>query len=62
MLETVMGQYFRLWLEKEGLFSENYRSNEQMVRFCANAKQRTLATARYYSAGLPPVFRAYMRD
>ena len=24
MLETTMGQYFRLWLEKEGLFPENY--------------------------------------
>ena len=55
MLETRMGQYFRLWLEKEGLFEENYRPEDGAVRFYANAKQRTLATARYFSAGLLPV-------
>ena len=55
MLETLMGQYFRLWLEDEGLFPENYRPDEGAVRFYANAKQRTLATARYFSAGLLPV-------
>ena len=55
MLETLMGQYFRLWLEKQGLFPENYRPEDGAVRFYANAKQRTLATARYFSAGLLPV-------
>ena len=55
MLETLMGQYFRLWLEDEGLFPENYQPGEGAVRFYANAKQRTLATARYFSAGLLPV-------
>lgn len=55
MLETLMGQYFRLWLEDEGLFPENYQPEEGAVRFYANAKQRTLATARYFSAGLLPV-------
>ena len=55
VLETMMGQYFRLWLEKEGLFPENYQPEEGEVRFYANAKQRTLATARYFSAGLLPV-------
>ena len=55
MLETTMGQYFRLWLEGEGFFPENYRPEEGAVRFYANAKQRTLATARYFSAGLLPV-------
>ena len=55
MLETQMGQYFRLWLEDEGLFPENYRPEDGAVRFYANAKQRTLATARYFSAGLLPV-------
>ncbi len=55
MLETRMGQYFRLWLEKEGLFVENYRPGDGAVRFYANAKQRTQATARYFSAGLLPV-------
>ena len=55
MLETQMGQYFRLWLENEGLFPENYRPEENAVRFYANSMQRTLATARYFSAGLLPV-------
>ena len=55
MLETLMGQYFRLWLEDEGLFPENYQPEEGAVRFYANAKQRTLATAHYFSAGLLPV-------
>ena len=55
VLETLMGQYFRLWLEKEGLFPENYRPEDGAVRFYANSMQRTLATARYFSAGLLPV-------
>ena len=55
VLETMMGQYFRLWLENEGLFPENYQPEEGAVRFYANAKQRTLATAKYFSAGLLPV-------
>ena len=55
MLETTMGQYFRLWLEKEGLFPENYLPEDGAVRFYANGLQRTQATARYFSAGLLPV-------
>ena len=55
MLETLMGQYFRLWLEDEGLFPENYQPEDGAVRFYANAMQRTLATSRYFSAGLLPV-------
>lgn len=55
VLETLMGQYFRLRLEQAGLFPENYQPEEGAVRFYANAKQRTLATARYFSAGLLPV-------
>ena len=62
MLETIMGQYFRLWLEEEGLFPENYRPDENTVRFYANAKQRTLATARYFSAGLLPVAETYIES
>ena len=58
VLETLMGQYFRLWLEQKGLFPENYQPEEGAVRFYANAKQRTIATARYFSAGLLPVAAA----
>lgn len=53
-LETFMGQYFRKWLEAEGLFPENYRPDEGAVRIYANSKQRTIATAEYFSAGLLP--------
>ena len=55
MLETTMGQYFRLYLEKEGLFPENYIPKEDAVRFYANGFQRTQATAHYFSTGLLPV-------
>ena len=54
-LETIMGQYFRQWLEEEGLFPENYQPEEGAVRFYANSKQRTSATATFFSAGLLPV-------
>ena len=55
LLETMMGQYFRLWLESEGLFPRNYMPEEGAVRLYANAVQRTQATARYFGAGLLPV-------
>ena len=55
MLETTMGQYFRLWLEDEGLFPENYLPKDGVVRFYANSLQRTQATAHYFSTGLLPV-------
>ena len=54
ILETIMGQYFRLWLEAEGLIPENYRPEDGAVRFYANSKQRTIATAHYFSAGFLP--------
>ncbi|MBR4542809.1 MAG: hypothetical protein IKO53_01225 [Lachnospiraceae bacterium] len=54
-LETEMGQYFRRWLEDEGLFEENYRPAEGEVRIYANSWQRTVATARFFSTGLMPV-------
>ena len=55
VLETQMGQYFRKWLEQEGLFPENYLPEGEAVRFYANSMQRTIATAQYFSSGLLPV-------
>ncbi len=55
ILETEMGQYYRKWLESEGLIPENYRPEEGKVRFYANSKQRTIATAEYFSSGMLPV-------
>ncbi len=57
-LETQMGQYFRKWLEKEGLFEPNYRPDDGKVRIYANSKQRTIATAQFFAAGLLPVDNA----
>ncbi|MBR4513469.1 MAG: histidine-type phosphatase [Lachnospiraceae bacterium] len=53
-LETEMGQYFRKWLEQEELFPENYQPEDGAVRIYANSKQRTIATAQFFSAGLLP--------
>ena len=54
-LETGMGSYFLKWLEGEGLFPENYMPGEGEVRIYSNSKQRTIATAKYFAAGLLPV-------
>lgn len=53
-LETLMGQYFQKWLIKENLFSKNYIPEGDSVRIYANSKQRTIATAKYFSSGLFP--------
>ena len=54
-LETMMGQYFRKWLVSEGLMQENEIPAEGAMRFYANSKQRTIATAQYFSSGMLPV-------
>lgn len=54
VLETEMGQYFRKWLESEGLFPKDYAPAEGAVRVYSNAKQRTIATAEYFVSGLLP--------
>ncbi len=54
VLETEMGQYFRKWLEEEGLFPDNYHPEDGEVRIYANSKQRTIATAEYFVSGLLP--------
>ncbi len=55
-LETEMGQYFRKWLEAEGLFDPNFQPGEEEVRIYANSKQRTIATADFFESGLLPVY------
>lgn len=54
VLETNMGQYFKRWLEREGFFPKNYHPDDNEVRFYSNSKQRTIATARFFSSGLLP--------
>ena len=53
----MMGQYFRKWLESEGLFPENYHPEPEDVRIYANSKQRTIATAQFFTSGLLPTAR-----
>ena len=53
--ETIMGQYFRKWLVSENLITENYLPAEGEVRFYANSRQRTVATAQFFSSGMLPV-------
>ena len=54
VLETENGQFFRKWLESEGLFPENYHPKGNEVKIYSNSKQRTIATAQYFTAGLLP--------
>ena len=53
--ETSMGQYFRKWLDREGLIPENTVPQPGETRFCARDKQRCRATARYFAAGMLPL-------
>lgn len=55
VLETEMGQFFRKWLVSVGLMTENELPAEGTMRFYANSKQRTLATAHYFVSGMLPV-------
>ena len=54
VLETEMGQFFRKWVVGEGLLPDNYRPEGDEVLFYANSRQRTFATAKYFSAGFLP--------
>jgi len=54
-LEVLMGQYFKKWLESEKFIPENYMPQKGEVRFYANSLQRTIATAKYFSAGMLPI-------
>ena len=55
VLETQNGQFFRKWVVSEGLLPENARPASDEVRIYANGKQRTIATARYFTSGFMPV-------
>ena len=54
VLETEMGQFFRKWVVEEGLLPDNYRPEADEVLFYSNSRQRTFATAKYFSAGFLP--------
>ena len=54
-METLMGQYFETQLRAQGLFPKNAQPAVGEVRFYANSYQRTIATAKYFSAGAFPI-------
>lgn len=50
-LETLFGAYFRLWFDEEQFKLDNV----SQIYFGASSKQRTIATARSFAAGLMPL-------
>ena len=54
-LETLMGQYFRKYLVSKNFMSENYIPAAGEFRFYSNTRQRTIATAQYFSSGMLPI-------
>ena len=50
-----MGQFFRKWLEKAGLFPDNYVPDYDDVNIYANSMQRTIATGQYFTSGFMPM-------
>ena len=59
--ETELGQYFRKYLVDENFMPENYQPAEDEFLFYANSRQRTIATAQYFSSGLLPVANARVK-
>ncbi len=55
VLETQMGQYFRIWAVDAGLFPENYVPTADDLNVIANSMQRCIATAQYFTSGFMPV-------
>ncbi|MDO4178978.1 MAG: histidine-type phosphatase [Phascolarctobacterium sp.] len=53
--ETLMGAYYRQYLEDEGFIPKDWHPDEDEIRFYANSYQRTIATARSFACGLTPV-------
>lgn len=54
VLETIMGQYFREWLQSENLLDFKTCPNRDEVLIYANSMQRTIATANYFKTGFYP--------
>ena len=52
-LETIMGDFFREWLQRED-FIDLYNANPAAFRFYANAKQRCQVTARTFADAVLP--------
>ena len=55
VLETQMGEFFRQWMQDEGLLDAYAQPSGAEVRIYANSMQRTIATAKQFSAGMLPL-------
>jgi len=53
-LSEILGGYYRLWLQKEGLLTGNDAADAPFVYLHANSLQRTRATAQAFATGLLP--------
>ena len=54
-LETLFGEYYRLWLD-----NEHFVLDSTDIYFGASSKQRTIATARSFAAGMLPLTTVYI--
>lgn len=54
VLESIMGQYFREWLQSEKLLDFKKCPTTDEVNIYSNSMQRTIATANYFKAGFNP--------
>ena len=53
--ETLMGEYYRAYLEDEKFIPADWHPAKNDVRFYANSFQRTIATAKHFASGLAPI-------
>ena len=54
-METLFGEYCRLWLD-----SQNFVLDSTDIYFGASSKQRTIATARAFAAGMLPLMTVHV--
>lgn len=53
--ETLMGQFFREYAIKNKLLPKNSADNTNNIYIYANSRQRTIASAKYFSTGFLPM-------
>lgn len=56
--ESLMGQYFRKYLEAEKFMPENWVPTEDEAYFYCNSQQRTIASTEFFASAMLPVANA----
>lgn len=54
-IETSFGQYFRKYLENINHIPKNWNPLDKEIKIMSNSLQRTIATARFFNAGMFPI-------